>query len=72
MLKTLLPSLIITLSGLLALLVHAPEKAQARTAAVASALVSVVLFHLNMTSSIPPISYLTFADRFSLISSPSR
>jgi hypothetical protein len=66
-LKTLLPSLIITLSGLLALLVHAPEKAQVRTAAVASALVGVVLFHLNMTSSIPPIGYLTFADRFSLI-----
>ncbi len=66
-LKTLLPSLIITLSGFLALLLHAPEKAQARTAALGSALVGTVLFHLNMTSSIPPVGYLTFADRFSLI-----
>ncbi len=32
-----------------------------------SALVGAVLFHLNMTSSIPPVGYLTFADRFSLI-----
>lgn len=65
--KTLLPSVIITLSGFLALLLHTPEKAQTRTAALGSALVGAVLFHLNMTSSIPPVGYLTFADRFSLI-----
>ncbi|GMA14164.1 hypothetical protein GCM10025871_04950 [Deinococcus metallilatus] len=64
---SLLPSLIITLSGFVALLLHAPDKAQARTAAMGAALVAVVLFHLNMTSSIPPVGYLTFADRFSLI-----
>ncbi len=67
LMKALLPSLIITLSGFLALLLHTPEKAQARTATLGSALVAVVLFHLNMTSSIPPVGYLTFADRFSLI-----
>lgn len=66
-LKTLLPSLIITVSGFLALLLHNLDKAQARTAAFGAALVSAVLFHLNMTSSIPPVGYLTFADRFSLI-----
>lgn len=66
-LKALLPGFVITLSGFLALLVHTPEKAQTRTAALGSALIAAVLFHINMTSSIPPVGYPTFADRFSLI-----
>lgn len=65
-LKNLTPALIIALSGFLALLMGA-DKATPRLTLTTSALVGSVLFHINMTSSMPPISYLTFADRFMLI-----
>lgn len=65
-LKNLTPALIITLSGFLALLMGA-DKATPRLTLTTSSLVGAVLFHINMTSSMPPIGYLTFADRLMLI-----
>ncbi|MBL9006951.1 MAG: hypothetical protein JNJ46_22030 [Myxococcales bacterium] len=65
-LKNLTPALIIALSGFLALFMG-PDKASQRLTLTTSALVGSVLFHINMTSSIPPIGYLTFADRIMLI-----
>lgn len=65
-LKNLTPALIITLSGFLALFMG-PDKATQRLTLTTSALVGSVLFHINMTSSVPPIGYLTFADRIMLI-----
>lgn len=65
-LKNLTPALVITLSGFLALLMGA-DKATPRLTLTTSALVGSVLFHINMTSSMPPIGYLTFADRIMLI-----
>lgn len=65
-LKNLTPALIIALSGFLALLMGA-DKATPRLTLTTSSLVGAVLFHINMTSSMPPIGYLTFADRFMLI-----
>lgn len=65
-LKNLTPALIITLSGFLALLMGA-DKATPRLTLTTSSLVGSVLFHINMTSSMPPIGYLTFADRLMLI-----
>lgn len=65
-LKNLTPALIIAMSGFLALLMGA-DKATPRLTLTTSALVGSVLFHINMTSSMPPIGYLTFGDRFMLI-----
>jgi hypothetical protein len=65
-LKNLTPALIITLSGFLALLMGA-DKATPRLTLTTSALIGSVLFHINMTSSMPPIGYLTVADRIMLI-----
>ena len=43
------------------------DKATSRLTLTTSALVGSVLFHINMTSSMPPIGYLTFGDRFMMI-----
>lgn len=65
-LKVLLPGLFIVGVGLLALLLG-PDRVMQRLTVSTSALVGAMLFHLNLTSSIPPIGYLTFADRFMII-----
>jgi hypothetical protein len=64
--KTFLPALIIVLMGLLSL-VLTPDKIIPRLTLTAGALTGAVLFHLNMTSSLPPLGYITFGDRFMLI-----
>lgn len=65
-LKGLLPALLIVISGLLALQMG-PDKIMQRLTVCTSALVASALFHINLTASIPPIGYLTFADRLMLI-----
>lgn len=57
---------LITLSGFLALLMGA-DKATSRLTLTTSALVGSVLFLINMTSSMPPIGYLTFGDRLMML-----
>jgi hypothetical protein len=65
-LKTVLPALIIVIVGLLSL-VLSPDKIIPRLTLNTGAFTSAVLFHLNMTSSLPPLSYLTLGDRFMIL-----
>lgn len=44
-----------------------PEKVTERLALATSALIATVLLHLNVTSAVPPVGYLTFADKFMVI-----
>ncbi len=64
-LKIILPALTILLVGMLSL-VMGPDKILPRLTISTGALTGLILFHLNMTSSLPPLAYLTFGDRFML------
>ena len=63
-LKTFLPVIFIVIVGLLALLIEERDKLWTKIGINTSALIAAVMFHLNVTSSIPPVGYLTFADKF--------
>jgi hypothetical protein len=63
-LKIFPPVLFILIVGLLALLIEERDKLWTRIGINTSALLACVMFHLNVTSSIPPVGYLTFADKF--------
>lgn len=65
-LKALLPALFIMLVGFLGLILG-PDKVLQRLTINTGALTASVLFHLNLTSSIPPVGYLTYADKFMVI-----
>jgi hypothetical protein len=65
-LKTILPALVIVLVGLLSLMLT-PDKIIPRLTLNTGAFTGAVLFHLNMTSSIPPLGYITYGDRFMLV-----
>lgn len=65
-LKGLLPALLIVISGFLAMLMG-PDKIAPRLTVTTSALIASLLFHINQTSAIPPVGYMTFADRFMMI-----
>lgn len=66
LLKSFLPAITIVLVGLLALFLT-PDKILPRLTITTGSLTGAVLFHLNMTSSVPPVGYLTFADRFMIV-----
>lgn len=61
--KGLLPAIIMTLCGLISLLMSS-DKFNQRLSLSTSSLLGTVIYHLTMTSAIPPVAYLTFADRF--------
>ncbi len=61
--KSFLPVFFMVFVALLTLLLRA-DKVTTRLTLNISTLLAAVLFHLNLTSSIPPTGYLTFADRF--------
>jgi hypothetical protein len=65
-LKVMLPGLAILLVGSLGLIVG-PEERIKRFDLFNAAFLGTVLFQLNVLNSLPPLSYLTFADRFLLI-----
>jgi hypothetical protein len=65
--KTFLPVIFIVIAGLLALLIEEADKLWTRVGITTSSLIAAVMFHLNVTSSIPPVGYLTFADKFMLL-----
>lgn len=65
-LKTILPALVIVLVGLLSL-VLTPDKIIPRLTLTTGSFTGAVLFHLNMTSSLPPLGYITYGDRFMLV-----
>ncbi len=61
--KGLFAAIVIVLVGMLSFLMKYDEITE-RLALVSSTLVGAILYHLTLTSSIPPIGYLTFADEF--------
>jgi hypothetical protein len=65
-LKTILPALIIVIVGVLSLFLS-PDKIVPRLTLNTGAFTGAVLFHLNMTSSLPPLGYLTLGDRFMIL-----
>ncbi len=65
-LKGLLPAVFIVLGSLFALFIPAKNIGN-RVAIITSALVASVLYHLNFTSRVPPIGYLTYGDIFMII-----
>jgi hypothetical protein len=64
--KSFLPVFFMVLVALLSLLLAA-DKVTTRLTLNISTLLAAVMFHLNLTSSIPPTGYLTFADKFMII-----
>jgi hypothetical protein len=65
-LKGLFAPIVIVLVGLLAVLMN-EEKISDRLALTTSALVGAILYHLSVISSIPPVGYLTYMDKFMLV-----
>jgi len=65
-LKGLLPAIIILLGSLFALFITSKNVGN-RVAIITSALVASVLYHMNFTSRVPPIGYLTYGDMFMII-----
>lgn len=60
--KSFLPIVCMLLVGFLSLLLT-PDKVTTRLSLNISTLLGAVMFHVNLTSSIPPVGYLTLADR---------
>lgn len=60
--KSFLPIVCMLLVGFLSLLLT-PDKVTTRLTLNISTLLGAVMFHVNLTSSIPPVGYLTLADR---------
>ncbi|MCX7750378.1 MAG: hypothetical protein N2320_02275 [Candidatus Bipolaricaulota bacterium] len=60
--KSFLPIACMLLVGFLSLLL-APDKVTTRLSLNISTLLGAVMFHVNLTNSIPPVGYLTLADR---------
>ncbi len=65
-LKAIVPALAIVASGFLALLLG-PDKALQRLGINTSALIGGIMFHINLTSQLPPLGYLTLADKFMIV-----
>ena len=65
-LKAVVPALAIVFSGFLALLLG-PDKALQRLGINTSALIGGIMFHINLTSQLPPLGYLTLADKFMIV-----
>ncbi|MCX8178916.1 MAG: hypothetical protein N3D75_03755 [Candidatus Aenigmarchaeota archaeon] len=64
--KTFLPITFIVLI-MLSSFVLDPDKITTRLAMVGSALVASVMFHASISKQIPPVSYLTFIDKFMIL-----
>jgi len=65
-LKGLLPAIFIALGSIFALFITSKNIGN-RVAIITSSLVASVLYHLNFTSRVPPIGYLTYGDIFMII-----
>ncbi|MBM3200015.1 hypothetical protein FJZ53_03680 [Candidatus Woesearchaeota archaeon] len=61
--KTFLPIIFIILVALCSFLLD-PDKVSTRMGMVGSALAASVMFHVSISNQIPPVGYLTFADKF--------
>lgn len=65
-LKSFLPVFFMAFVALLSLLLRA-DKVTTRLTLNISTLLAAVMFHVNLTASIPPVGYLTFADKFMIL-----
>lgn len=65
-LKTLLPVFFIVVVTMFSFLID-PDKVTQRLTMTGSSLVAAVMFHVNISNQLPPVSYLTFADRFMIL-----
>lgn len=65
-LKVIFPSVIMILFAFLSFIIN-PDKIINRFGIVSGALLGSVLFHINLTSNLPPLGYLTFVDSYMLI-----
>jgi hypothetical protein len=65
-LKTFMPVLIMMLLVMTSFILD-PDKVTTRLAAVSSALLASVMFHVSISGQIPPVGYLTFADKFMVL-----
>ncbi len=63
--KGLFAAIVIVMVGMLSFLMKYNEIGE-RLALTSSTLVGAILYHLTLTSSIPPVGYMTFADKFML------
>jgi len=64
--KSFLPIACMILVGFLSLLLT-PDKVTTRLSLNISTLLGAVMFHVNLTTSIPPVGYLTLADRVMIV-----
>jgi hypothetical protein len=64
--KTFLPVLVIMLIVLFSFLMD-PDKITTRLSLVTSSLVASVMFHISIANQIPPVGYLTTADKFMVL-----
>jgi hypothetical protein len=64
--KGIFPGVVIVVVGFFALFTD-PEDALQRIFIGTSALLGAIVYHLTLTSSIPPVGYLTFGDRFMMV-----
>ena len=64
--KTFLPVFFILLVVLFSFLLD-PDKITNRLAMAGSSLVAAVMFHISISNQIPPVGYLTFADKFMVL-----
>lgn len=65
-LKTFLPVIFIMLVVLFSFLID-PDKVSTRLTMAGSSLVASVMFHVSISNQIPPVGYLTFADKFMVL-----
>jgi hypothetical protein len=65
-LKALLPAIFIVVGGFLGFLLG-PDKTLQRLTINTGALTGAILFHVNLTSQVPPVGALTYADKFMII-----
>ena len=65
-LKTFLPVFFIIIVVLCTYIID-PDKVAQRITMVSSGLVAAVMFHVSINNQIPPVGYLTFADKFMIL-----
>ncbi len=65
-LKTFLPVIFIMLIVLASFVID-PDKVATRLTMTGSSLVAAVMFHVSISNQIPPVGYLTFADKFMVL-----
>ena len=65
--KTFIPVLFIMLILMFSFVMD-PDKIAARLGVATSSLIASVMFHISISNQIPPVGYLTTADRFMMVS----